>query len=89
MSRMSKAWNRLFGRNNGISGGAKNSGTDAPRSRRVLYIQAHGPSGVPRLTPEERAHRKAKRTAKKQARRRNRRPKSSARRRGGGCGRGN
>lgn len=88
MIAVSKAWNRMLHRYNQIRG-AKTSVSDARKPRRVLYSEAHGPSGVPRVSPAERARRKASRTAQRKARRRNRRRKSAARRRGGGCSRGN
>lgn len=90
MIAVSKAWNRLLHRYNQIRGGAtKASATDTRRPIRVLYSEAHGPSGVPRVSPKERARRKAKRSAQRKARRHNRAGKSAARRRGGGCSRSN
>jgi hypothetical protein len=89
MIAVSKAWNRLLHRYNKVRGGAKTSASDARRPRRVRYSETHCPSGVPRVSPKERARRKAMRTAEKKARRRNRGRKSDARRRGGGCSRSN
>ena len=89
MIAVSKAWNRLLHRHHKVRGATTTSGSDARRPRRVLYSEAHGPSGVPRLSPKERARRKDKRTEQKKARRRNRRRKSAAPRRGGGCSHSN
>ena len=77
MIAVSKAWNRLFHRN--IAGSINIPDTGTRKLRRVRYSEACGPSGVPRVSPRERARRKATRIAKEKSRRRNRKLKASRR----------
>jgi hypothetical protein len=84
MIAVSKAWNRLFHRGKDTHKAPATKVTP-PKHERALYSEAHEPSGIPRVSPKERARRKAKRTAAKKARRLNRRGKTTNRRRSRRC----
>jgi hypothetical protein len=80
MVAVSKAWRKLFHRGKDTRNTAVAKVTP-PQLTWVRYGETHGPSGRPRISPNERASRKAKRTAEKQARRSNRKAKATNRRR--------